>query len=200
MTRKTDTGNPELGFTIIELMVVVAIAAILIAIAAPSFSEFLSRRRVEGVMSELVTDMHYTRYEAVSRNARVRMTFGPRCYVIHLASATTAECDGSTATPSKTITPASAEIKTVQFDFGRPVAIDAASLTASSAGAKAYLEFEPVRGAAENGAASNAGLVDVRSTTGKPWRLRAVLTAMGRVATCSPSGEGYFTGYSSNCS
>ena len=187
------------GFTIIELMVVTAIAAILIATAAPSFAEFLSRRRVEGVMSELVTDIHYTRYEAISRNARVRMTFGPRCYVIHLASATTAECDGSAATLSKTIVPASAEIKTVQLDFGRPVSIDAASLAASPS-KPAYFEFDPIRGTAVNGAASNAGLVDVRSTTGRPWRLRAALTTMGRVTTCSPNGEGYFTGYSSSCS
>jgi len=91
------------GFTTIELMIVVAITAVLIASAAPSFVDFLSKRRVDGVMAELVTDLHYARSEAVSRNATVRITFGPRCYVIHLAGTTSAECDAGTATPTKTV-------------------------------------------------------------------------------------------------
>jgi hypothetical protein len=40
----------------------------------------------------------------------------------------------------------------------------------------------------------------VRSTTGTAWLLRAVLTAMGRVDTCSPGGAGHVTGYSTDCS
>ena len=103
------------GFTTIELMIVLTIAAVLIAFAAPSFADFLSKRRVDGVMAELVTDLHYARSEAVSRNAPVRITFGPRCYVIHLASASSAECDASTAAPTKTIAPTAAAIRKAQL-------------------------------------------------------------------------------------
>ncbi len=82
MTSHTHATTTAGGFTIVELMVVLAIAAILIVVAAPSFSEFLSRRRVEGVASELVTDLHYTRSEAVSRNERVGMYYGTDGYLI----------------------------------------------------------------------------------------------------------------------
>lgn len=180
------------GFTTIELMIVFAIAAVLIAVAAPSLAEFLSKRRVDGVMSELVTDMHYARSEAVSRNARVRITFGPRCYVIHLASATAAECDSSTAPPTKTITPAEAEIKTVQLDAGRPLTIDVAELPF-------FVEFDPVRGTVVNSAATNSASIDVRSTSGTAWLLRSVLTMTGRIDTCSPAGAGHVTGYPTDC-
>jgi len=181
------------GFTIIELMAVVAVLALLAALAAPSFAEFLSKRRVDGVASELVTDLQYARSEAVSRNEAVRLTFGTDCYVIHRAlvpsnSATVATCTRT----SKSVTPAAAEIKTVQLTTGQPLTIEPAV---------AFFEFEPVRGTAQNDLSPPAaGSVDVRSTSGTAWRLRAVLTLMGRPATCSPSGSGYFTGYSTNCS
>ena len=181
------------GFTLIELLSVVAVLAILALVAAPSFGEFLSKRRVDGVTSELVTDLQYARSEAVSRNEAVRLTFGTDCYVIHRAlvpssSATVATCDRA----SKSITPAAAEIKTVQLAVGNPLTIDPAV---------AFFEFDPVRGMAQNDLSPPAaGTVDVRSTTGTAWRLRAVLTMMGRVATCSPGGTGYFGGYSNDCS
>lgn len=180
------------GFTVIELMTVLAIAAILAVAAAPSFSEFLAKRRVEGVASELVTDLHYTRSEAVSRNEPVRMTFGTDCYVIHRAlvpsfSATVATCDRT----SKSVNPAAAEIKTVQLDAGRPITI---------APVVTHFEFDPVRGTVANDLSPpGPGSVDVRSTAGTAWQLRAVLTLMGRVATCSPQGAGNLPGYSTNC-
>jgi type IV fimbrial biogenesis protein FimT len=182
----------QAGFTVVELMIVVAIVAVLMAMAAPSFSEYLSKRRVDGVMSELVTDMHYARSEAVSRNETVKITFGTDCYVIHRSlvpgnAATVASCTRTT----KSITPAAAEIKTVQLDEGRPLTIDPGALT--------FVEFEPVRGTATNSSASATVSVDVRSTTGINWLLRAVLTSMGRVETCSPSGAGHFPGYSTAC-
>ena len=188
MTRNTDTGNPELGFTIIELMVVVAIAAILIVAAAPSFSEFLSRRRVEGLTAELVTDLHYTRSEAVSRNESVGMFFGTDCYVIYRVRVPTASPTVATCTrTTKSITPAAAELKTVQLDAERPVSM--------SPGGAANVEFDPVRGMVTNSAGDDTASVDVRSTSGRPWRLRAMLTIMGRAETCRPADAPGFAGW-----
>lgn len=45
------------GFTLVELMVVVAIGAVLAAIALPSMREFVARKRLEGVAQELATDL-----------------------------------------------------------------------------------------------------------------------------------------------
>ena len=188
MSRSRRSATEE-GFTIIELMLVVAIAAVLTAVAAPSFAEFLSKRRVDGVMAELVTDLQYARSEAVGRNAPVRVTFGSDkdCYVIHLASAATAECTRN----SSTVAPTTAEIKSVHLDADRGLTIDP--------GALVYLEFDPVRGTAVNSAAATSGSVIVRSISGPAWELRALLTLMGRVATCSPGGAGKVVGYS-DCS
>jgi type IV fimbrial biogenesis protein FimT len=169
------------GFTVVELMIVVAILAVLIAVAAPSFTEFLSKRRVDGALSELVTDLQFARSESVSRNAPVRISFfrDERCYVIHLGSAASTGCG--------VVNPPAAEIKSVQLD-GR--------LTLDPGASTFYFEFEPVRGMVANSASTDSNSVVVRSSSGTSWELRALLTLMGRVETCSPSGSGKVSGYS----
>lgn len=62
------------GFTLIELMVVVAIAAILAAVAAPSFRSFVSGQRVKTAASDFVMAAILARSEAIKRNANVTIT------------------------------------------------------------------------------------------------------------------------------
>jgi len=57
----------NLGFTLIELMVTIAIAAILSAVAIPSFTSTISRNRLTNSANELVTTLNLARSEAVKR-------------------------------------------------------------------------------------------------------------------------------------
>lgn len=59
------------GFTVVELMVVVAVMAILAAIAAPSMTALINANRLSGQAGELTTTMQLARSEAIRRNARV---------------------------------------------------------------------------------------------------------------------------------
>jgi len=56
------------GFTIIELMVTIAIAAILLTIAAPSFQQLIKSNQVAAQNNELIAMIHLARSEAVRRN------------------------------------------------------------------------------------------------------------------------------------
>lgn len=62
------------GITLIELMVTVAVIAIVLLLATPSFIEFLARRRLEGASTELSTDLQYARSLAVNHNTNVTLT------------------------------------------------------------------------------------------------------------------------------
>jgi prepilin-type N-terminal cleavage/methylation domain-containing protein len=55
------------GFTLIEMMVAMAMTAILAAVAIPSFVGTIARSRVEGVVNELSIDLQATRTEAIRR-------------------------------------------------------------------------------------------------------------------------------------
>jgi type IV fimbrial biogenesis protein FimT len=59
------------GFTLIELMVAVAMVAILSAVAAPSFSEMMIRSAIRSTSSDLGADLNLARAEAIRIGGRV---------------------------------------------------------------------------------------------------------------------------------
>lgn len=59
------------GFTLVELMVTVAVFAIVAAIAAPAMQSMITASRLSAATGELVTALQLARSEAVRRNAPV---------------------------------------------------------------------------------------------------------------------------------
>lgn len=59
------------GFSLVELMVVVAIAAILMGMAAPSFRELIQNQRLTTSANNLFAAINLARSEAIKRGARV---------------------------------------------------------------------------------------------------------------------------------
>jgi type IV fimbrial biogenesis protein FimT len=59
------------GLTLIELMVVVALLAIVAAIAAPGMRSFAAGMRIKSLANELTSDLLVARSEALKRNASV---------------------------------------------------------------------------------------------------------------------------------
>jgi type IV fimbrial biogenesis protein FimT len=62
------------GFTLIELMVTMAVLVILITIGVPSFNDLVQNQRVKTAVSELHSSLIFARSEAIKRNAEVTIT------------------------------------------------------------------------------------------------------------------------------
>lgn len=70
------------GFTIIELMVAIALLAVLAGLAAPAFNSMLDRHRASGLAAALAADMQLLRSHALKSNGETAFTLDASGYSI----------------------------------------------------------------------------------------------------------------------
>jgi type IV fimbrial biogenesis protein FimT len=61
------------GFTLIELMIAIALVAILLATAVPALDDFTNDARQTGAINDFIASIHLARNTAITTNARVTM-------------------------------------------------------------------------------------------------------------------------------
>lgn len=154
------------GLTLIELMIAVAVLAILVSLAAPSFGGQIDRQRLRGAAEGLALDLAEARFEAARRGQSLHVSFAPGtdwCYAV----ATVGGCDCHSVQPC--------QIKTVR----------AADLPGTTLAQAQDAQFDA------NGASPAGTAVLWQSRQGD--RLRVAHGALGRARICSPDGR--FAGY-----
>ena len=76
------TINRQLGFTLMELIITLVIAAILVSLAVPNMRTFIQNGRISTQANDFVTDITYARSEAIKRGTNVALcasTSGTAC-------------------------------------------------------------------------------------------------------------------------
>lgn len=74
-TPLSDSGDAKriAGFTMVELLITIAIASILMAIAVPSFNQMVVSSRLTTQANEFVSAVSFARSEAIKRNATISL-------------------------------------------------------------------------------------------------------------------------------
>ena len=67
--------NKQSGFTLIEMMIIIAILAIFAGIAIPNYLAYLPKSRLNGAARQVMGDLMAARMKAVSLNHRVKVFF-----------------------------------------------------------------------------------------------------------------------------
>lgn len=172
------------GFTIIELMVAIAIIAILATLAGPSMSELIERRRLAS-QTEAITDLlQIARSESIKHSSssplrEVAVTISPAApWFIGLSNGSAACTNATTCVLNEGGTNVSR--------FLTNTACTGCKLVAPNATQVIVFSF---RGMVETGNADRT--IEVESPRG--YRTRVTLSPIGRVSVCTPTAA--MTGY-----
>ncbi len=88
---------PRRGMTLIEILVTVAILAIVLGLGIPSMREWMMKQRVSSIAAELVTDLQLARSEAIRTNLQTSVKFNGNsaqtCYTIFTGTSFGGGCD-----------------------------------------------------------------------------------------------------------
>ena len=165
-------ARQQAGVSLVESLIVMAIAAVTLGALVPSFGTARERRHLEGAAAQFETDIHFVRSLAVAHNRTLRMNFAAdaagSCYVVHTGSADDCVCSGdgtvSCADPVQTY-------RAVHYDSASPVQL--------RANVRSIL-FDP-----HQGTSSPTGTLRVTGRSGAA--IHAVVSLMGRVRNCAPA-------------
>jgi len=179
------------GLTLVELMIVLAIVAVLAVLAAPSFRDMILMQRLRAINSQLVTDLQYARSEAVQRKTAVRLFFksdsSSTCYAIYTSptNSGTSRCDCLLG-PGEACTAANTrEIRTVVIprDLGVTVLPPSGEVEAFA--------FDPITGGLmsipSDSASTPLGAALLEIKVDDSRRLRTGLNQAGRPTVCAPN-------------
>ena len=191
--------NNVRGFTLIEMMVTVAVAAILLALAVPSFGEYFAKSRLRGAADELTSQMALARASAmrVDRDVVVSVVgtgttwcsggrqFSPVGTVGLVQGSSSETCDCSTDASTCLVTGDQSLVASSQFQD-----VELVSIVGT-----ADLRFDRKVGALTDLAARTVKLRNTKFPA--TYILDVVVSPLGHARVCVPSGARSFGGYKS---
>lgn len=166
-------GSSTAGFTLVELMVVVAIVAIIAAIAVPSFNDFVAKNRVKGAAEEIYGLILQAKSEAPIRdtNISVNIDSGADPWCVGFSTVAGCDCDAD----DECVVPVAGTdvLQVVNGTEYENVTIAETFNTGTT--------FRLPRNTA-----SQAGTISVTSGA---WQLNVIVSTQGRIRVCNPNAN-----------
>jgi type II secretion system protein H len=201
MLESSAKAADENGFTLVELMVTLAVMAILATLAVPSMTSFFDKQRVVEAAEDLYSNIQQARSESIARFIPTYLNFSdgnatagwqsgaswqygigqtPGCDTTITANTDASACyliidngDGAT----------NAADDHVLFRYSNSNYSDVAITSVTDMS----ITFSPQRGTAD------ASTITLESADGR--QMQVVVSALGQVSICSPDGAAHVGGY-----
>ncbi len=184
------------GFTLIELMIVVAVVAVILTLAAPSFRDLILMQRLRGINAQLVTDLSFARSEAISRGTFVQVRFqtvagSMSCYSIASRpdGGTGNQCNCTVTPPAPVCPIGTTEIRTVRY----PVSDSVLLAVPTALYPRTFYTIDPRTGGIvlpplDSGIVLPAEF-PVEAFIDSARKLRNLVGFSGRIKVCTPAGS-----------
>ncbi|MFC1748705.1 GspH/FimT family pseudopilin [Pseudomonadota bacterium] len=207
------SSKKNMGFTLIELMVTLAVLAIIATLAVPSMQSFFDKRHVIEAAEDLYSNIQQARSEAIARNQLVALRFSENNSTTWVYGIST----NGACTPTETLSDlGSGSPCVLVVDDGDGI-LDDGTGTIDSADVVLYrfpstdyqnvtmdmpvmpnfnkqIAFDPTRGVLVS--AMNPPELLLTSSGG--YQMKVKISQLGQVRICSPSGNNHVPGYTSN--
>lgn len=184
-----NTLKKQAGVTLHELIIALSVIALLMSLSAPSYSEFINKRKIAGAADMIGMYFENVKMESVKRNVWVTVNYKE-------TSDGTAWCLGAQIGKHKRCDCMAAPAEEDYCQFNPDDANDAAMilsntsyadfndlLTAASVSADYHMDFNPVRGTL-----SHAEKVSIQvKHASEDFLVNISVTPTGRVTKCTPS-------------
>jgi type IV fimbrial biogenesis protein FimT len=207
------------GYTIIELMVTLAVAAVLVGLAVPSFRDLIEKSRLRGATDDLVNLLNTSRSSAVKLgldvNASVTITSSTNwcagavsatdpessSSTIGQAAASASACDCTSATAciiagivngSSTSAGQTSLVSSTSYSG---VQLSSGSTNTLLQGVGGVV-FNSKYGALDFSSLSTLSPLTVTSSSGK-YQTQITMSALGQTYVCTPSSSKFVSGYPS---
>lgn len=162
------------GVTLIELMIVIVIAAILLSIAVPAFQNTIDKNRLKAATESMYSSIQFAKTESIKRNRPIRVNFttsgGGTTWCYGLKENADCDCTITDATDAEYCEVNGVKQITLGSDF-----------PGVSATASADFSFNNIRGTV------NAGNITLNSGKGK--QTKVIINGLGRIRICSTAGD-----------
>ena len=177
------------GFTVIEMMIAVAVLAIITALALPSYREILEKRKVTSAAEQTMSFLSSAQLESVKRNRTVAVQFGTYSkdgdsavhWCLGMTDQATCDCRPDAATCTIEGAVRSFQSDTLKYRKGAS-SID--TTATQFGGGDSIFQFDPVRGLTLNSETVDLALI---SPDQAMYALNVELTPTGRVKICTSS-------------
>lgn len=178
------------GMTLIEMVIALAIIAVLATVTIPSYENFTDKARLKGAAENLAANLALARTEAIKRNMILSVSFTATgnstwCFGIdentgcncHLVDPTNANACALPVAGAQALmaTTTDTSVTPNASDNYRNIQMDAPSFGAGNA----FTTIDPIRGMADSGS--------VTLTSAKGRVLKVILNLLGHARICTPA-------------
>ena len=173
--------NRQSGVTLNELIIALSVVAILLGLGAPSYSQFITKRKVAGAANLVTTFFENVKMQSIKRNRFVTITYkhavDGAAWCLGAVMGKDVTCDCMAATPQCLIDadPTVLSNETyAEFDYVRAVFTEGS------------VSFDPVRGILTDPAAAVS--MEIKHLS-EDFRVNISVNATGSIWKCSPPGH-----------